>query len=47
MQQAKQQLLYKRLKAVLKDGRVLTGDFHCMDREGNVILSNTFVHPNG
>ena len=26
----------------LKDGRVLMGDFQCLDKQGNLILGNTF-----
>lgn len=47
IQLAKATLLYKRFRVVLKDGRVLTGDFHCMDREGNVVLGNSYVHLKG
>lgn len=25
----------------VKDGRVLEGDFHCLDKLGNIILNNT------
>lgn len=28
----------------VKDGRVLVGDFSCLDRLGNIILSNTYEH---
>lgn len=26
----------------MKDGRVLTGDFLCIDKQGNLILGNTY-----
>ena len=26
----------------VKDGRVLVGEFSCIDKQGNIILSNTF-----
>ncbi|KAK9838398.1 hypothetical protein WJX84_003875 [Apatococcus fuscideae] len=35
------QLLFKRLKVTVKDGRELIGDFQCMDNYGNIILANT------
>eukprot|EP00877_Chromochloris_zofingiensis_P000826 jgi/Chrzof1/10744/Cz05g10240.t1 len=35
------QLLYRRLKVTLTGGRVLVGDFACLDKQGNLILSNT------
>ena len=25
----------------VKDGRMLEGDFHCLDKLGNIILNNT------
>lgn len=28
----------------VKDGRVLVGDFTCLDKEGNIILTNTYEH---
>lgn len=31
----------RRLKVRVKDGRVLEGDFHCLDKLGNIILNNT------
>ncbi|KAI3433568.1 hypothetical protein D9Q98_003379 [Chlorella vulgaris] len=37
-------LLHKRCKVQVKDGRVLVGDFSCLDRLGNIILSNTYEH---
>lgn len=30
------------LKVVVKDGRVLIGDFLCIDKQGNLILGNTY-----
>ena len=30
------------MKVVVKDGRVLTGDFLCIDKQGNLILGNTY-----
>lgn len=36
------QLLHKRFKVVVKDGRVLVGDFLCIDKQGNLILGNTY-----
>ncbi|KAL3149598.1 hypothetical protein ABBQ32_002368 [Trebouxia sp. C0010 RCD-2024] len=35
-------LLHKRLKVVVTDGRVLIGDFLCIDKQGNLILGNTY-----
>ncbi|EFJ50931.1 hypothetical protein VOLCADRAFT_116657 [Volvox carteri f. nagariensis] len=35
-------LLYRRFRVTLVSGRVLEGDFTCLDRQGNIILSNTF-----
>eukprot|EP00388_Colpodella_angusta_P034578 GDKK01033097.1.p1 GENE.GDKK01033097.1~~GDKK01033097.1.p1 ORF type:complete len:120 (-),score=10.76 GDKK01033097.1:34-369(-) len=35
-------LLHKRLKVVVNDGRVLVGDFLCIDKQGNLILGNTY-----
>jgi len=26
----------------VKDGRVLAGDFTCLDKQGNIILTNTY-----
>ena len=28
----------------VKDGRVLVGEFCCLDKQGNIILQNTFEH---
>ncbi|KAL4426797.1 hypothetical protein ABPG77_006583 [Micractinium sp. CCAP 211/92] len=36
------ELLHKRCKIRVKDGRVLVGDFTCVDRQGNIILTNTY-----
>ncbi|GMH45589.1 hypothetical protein BSKO_13546 [Bryopsis sp. KO-2023] len=33
-------LLSHGLKVNIKDGRVLVGQFHCLDKQGNLILSN-------
>lgn len=30
------------MKVVVKDGRVLIGDFLCIDKQGNLILGNTY-----
>ncbi|EFN59124.1 hypothetical protein CHLNCDRAFT_49967 [Chlorella variabilis] len=38
------ELLHKRCKIQVKDGRVLVGDFTCLDKEGNIILTNTYEH---
>ncbi|GIL70362.1 hypothetical protein Vretimale_3543 [Volvox reticuliferus] len=35
-------LLYRQFRVTLISGRVLEGDFTCLDRQGNIILSNTF-----
>lgn len=32
------------LQIRVKDGRVLVGEFACMDKQGNVILLNTYEH---
>ncbi|PSC68263.1 LSM domain-containing 1 [Micractinium conductrix] len=34
-------LLHKRCRIHVRDGRVLVGDFNCLDRQGNIILANT------
>lgn len=36
-----EQLLNKRLKIHIIDGRVMVGDFICLDKQGNIILYNT------
>ncbi|KAK9805178.1 hypothetical protein WJX72_003803 [[Myrmecia] bisecta] len=41
VQQARK-LLHKRLKVCVKDGRELIGEFQCLDKQGNLILGNTF-----
>lgn len=30
------------MKVVVKDGRVLIGDLLCIDKQGNLILGNTY-----
>ena len=30
------------LQVHVKDGRVLVGDFNCLDKQGNMILTNTY-----
>lgn len=30
------------LQIRVRDGRVLVGDFTCLDRQGNIILTNTY-----
>ena len=32
------------LQVQVKDGRVLVGDFTCIDKQGNIILVNTYEH---
>jgi small nuclear ribonucleoprotein (snRNP)-like protein len=34
-------LLYRRLKVGVADGRVFVGNFHCLDKQGNIILYDT------
>ncbi|KAG0628708.1 hypothetical protein M758_1G046700 [Ceratodon purpureus] len=34
-------LLYRRLKVGVEDGRVFVGKFHCLDKQGNIILYDT------
>eukprot|EP00198_Chlamydomonas_reinhardtii_P013655 XP_001702992.1 predicted protein [Chlamydomonas reinhardtii] len=34
-------LLYRKFRVTLTSGRVLEGDFSCLDKQGNIILSNT------
>ena len=34
----------RRLQVQVKDGRVLVGDFTCLDKQGNIILVNTYEH---
>ena len=31
-----------RLQVQVKDGRVLVGDFNCLDKQGNIIMTNTY-----
>ncbi|KAF8071227.1 crtK-2 [Scenedesmus sp. PABB004] len=40
------QLLYRRLKVSLPSGRVIEGDLACLDKQGNLILSNAVEHIN-
>lgn len=40
-------LLYKRFKVVVKDGRVLIGEFLCIDKQANLILGNTYQQVQG
>ncbi|GLC74780.1 hypothetical protein PLESTF_001555500 [Pleodorina starrii] len=35
-------LLYRKFRVTLISGRVLEGDFTCLDKQGNIILTNTF-----
>ena len=28
----------------VKDGRLLVGEFTCLDKQGNIILTNTYEH---
>lgn len=30
------------MKVVVNDGRILVGDFLCIDKQGNLILGNTY-----
>ncbi|XP_024357528.1 uncharacterized protein [Physcomitrium patens] len=34
-------LLYRRLKVGVEDGRIFVGKFHCLDKQGNIILYDT------
>ena len=36
-----QSWLGKQLRVLVRDGRLLQGDFVCLDREGNIILDST------
>jgi small nuclear ribonucleoprotein (snRNP)-like protein len=38
---AARELLDKRLKVTVPDGRILTGHFSCLDKQGNLVLSRT------
>eukprot|EP00898_Chlorokybus_atmophyticus_P007599 jgi/Chlat1/7840/Chrsp66S07340 len=41
-------LLYRRMRVGISDGRVLEGLFHCLDKQGNIILMDTAqVTPSG
>lgn len=35
-------LLHRKVKVVVKDGRVLFGELNCLDKQGNLILINTY-----
>ncbi|PRW58249.1 small nuclear ribonucleo [Chlorella sorokiniana] len=37
-------LLHKRCRIRVKDGRLLVGEFTCLDKQGNIILTNTYEH---
>ncbi|KAJ7555759.1 hypothetical protein O6H91_05G053700 [Diphasiastrum complanatum] len=34
-------LLYRRLRVGVQDGRIFVGKFHCLDKQGNIILYDT------
>lgn len=34
-------LLFRRMLVGIKDGRFFLGTFHCMDKQGNIILQDT------
>lgn len=34
-------LLYRRMLVGIKDGRFFLGTFHCIDKQGNIILQDT------
>lgn len=34
-------LLYRRMKVGVEDGRMFVGKFHCLDKQGNIILYDT------
>lgn len=36
-----EKLLSKRMKIYITDGRIIIGDFECLDNEGNIILTGT------
>lgn len=40
-------LLYRRLKVGVEDGRLFVGKFHCLDKQGNIILYDTVEFRNG
>lgn len=43
-------LLSKRMKVYITDGRIIFGDFKCLDNEGNLILTGTsqfYYEPEG
>ncbi|KAG7671822.1 hypothetical protein Ndes2526B_g07268 [Nannochloris sp. 'desiccata'] len=39
--EAAAKLLYKRMRITVADGRILIGDFICLDKQGNIILDQT------
>uniref|UniRef100_A0A7S0WLP1 Sm domain-containing protein n=1 Tax=Pyramimonas obovata TaxID=1411642 RepID=A0A7S0WLP1_9CHLO len=39
--QRTRQLLHRRMKVEITDGRVMIGNFHCLDKQGNLLLVNT------
>merc|ERR1712130_337909 len=39
--EAARELLDKQLQVAVPDGRVLTGRFSCLDKQGNLVLSGT------
>ncbi|KAK3246455.1 hypothetical protein CYMTET_44007 [Cymbomonas tetramitiformis] len=39
--QRARQLLYRRMKVEVTDGRIMVGNFHCLDKQGNLLLQNT------
>eukprot|EP00238_Polyblepharides_amylifera_P011706 CAMPEP_0196584302 /NCGR_PEP_ID=MMETSP1081-20130531/46580_1 /TAXON_ID=36882 /ORGANISM="Pyramimonas amylifera, Strain CCMP720" /LENGTH=141 /DNA_ID=CAMNT_0041905461 /DNA_START=31 /DNA_END=456 /DNA_ORIENTATION=- len=38
------ELLNRRMKVEITDGRVMIGSFHCLDKQGNLLLANTTEH---
>eukprot|EP00878_Enallax_costatus_P010103 GHUV01010546.1.p1 GENE.GHUV01010546.1~~GHUV01010546.1.p1 ORF type:complete len:115 (+),score=45.96 GHUV01010546.1:274-618(+) len=38
------QLFFRRLQVQLQSGRVIEGDFVCLDPQGNIILANASEH---
>mmetsp|Transcript_9014 Transcript_9014/g.16924 ORF Transcript_9014/g.16924 Transcript_9014/m.16924 type:complete len:125 (+) Transcript_9014:123-497(+) len=38
------QLLYRRMRVGITDGRVFIGNFHCLDKQGNILLVHTTEH---
>ncbi|KAG6546292.1 hypothetical protein Mapa_012332 [Marchantia paleacea] len=37
-------LLYRRLRVGVEDGRIFVGKFHCLDKQGNIILYDTLEY---